>query len=175
MRSNALRCADEHAVHEAHALAALGGHSRPRDDDADQVEGIARRQLDELTPWRAPAHLAQRVDCLGEAVLLTHEPSDETPSADLTASFQTSKRPQQLAIRHVERFSRYDVAEHDAVARQKLLGGGLCQLVAWGLSCVVQQRPAPLAAPHGPRSTAQPAVSKLHQAWPSVASAQQLT
>src|SRR5262245_18169492 len=69
----ARRGADGQAVAIDDSVSAGGGHARPRGDEAGQVQGVDAGEAQRLARALAAPRLAQRLDGVGERVLLADE------------------------------------------------------------------------------------------------------
>ena len=128
---------------------AHGGHARARHDDAGQVQRIDRGEAHGLARALAAARLAQRLDGVGQRVLLADEARDEAAAARGAARLDAAERPEDLAPRAGRGARAREVAEDDAPAREELLGDRLGERLdvdgaggAWRR----QERPAALGA-----------------------------
>ena len=69
---------------------------------------------------RRAADRPQQIDRFGSRELLAEKAGDEAAAANFAARFHAPQRDQQVAPRRRQRFSREQIAEHDAPAQQQL-------------------------------------------------------
>jgi len=110
---------DRDAVSERHEPSGnrrdfVAGH-----DDAHQIERIGGRQRDGFAAGRAVTNGAQRLDGSGHRKLLSDEPAHETTAANFSSCFERAESDQQFAPRREHRFTREQLAEHDAVPAEQ--------------------------------------------------------
>src|SRR5215467_575562 len=131
----------------------LRGDARAGHEYADQVERIARAQAHDLAVARAAADTPERIDCLGERVLLAEEARDESPAPQEAARLTTPEGARDVAPGQREALARRDLLEGDAVARDELGRDPVRQLVVRLGVRALEERPPSLdrAPPPGAR------------------------
>src|SRR6185295_6972665 len=88
----------------------------------------------------AAPSLAQCLDGVGQRVLLADETGHEAAPARGATRLHAAERPQDFAPRHREALAHREIAEDDAVAREKLLGNRLGEGLDIGAAVGLERR-----------------------------------
>ena len=146
----ATRVATGQAVLVDDAVAGDGGDALARGDDPGEVQRVGAGEGDQGAVAVFAADGAERVDGLGQGVLLAGELGDEAPAANLAAGLHPAPDSQEVAPRRQPRLPLGDLVKHDAVALEQLsapeLGDGERAGGVLGIRrgvLVAEERPAP--------------------------------
>ena len=82
-------------------------------------------------------------DRSGQGVLFADKAGDEAAAPNGAPRFEAAQRPEHVAPRESQALPDHQVAEHDAPARQELLGDGFAEVFAICGGRGGQERPAP--------------------------------
>ncbi len=111
----------------------MGGDAGAGRDDADEVQGIAGREADDI-PLAGSRRMARSESSASGGQLLSHGAVDEVAAADLAAHLEAAVDADELAPGRSLGLAAEEIAEDDAVAAEVEAGEGLVDDVERGLA-----------------------------------------